>query len=317
MSTHESPAEHRDADSARRTHYGQFYGLTPIETTEPLAIVLGNCQAESLRLMLDGGELGSVRIPPVHELVASDLPHLQRLLSRVAVLVAQPVKDGYHGMPLGTAEIVRQLGAAARVVLVPVIRFSGLYPLHGIVRVPSDSALDPPVVAYHDFRVLVEAAHRRGGSTAVTDAAILSNSVREIARLSLAELQRREADHETVVISDLYREPHFEQMRTINHPGNSVLESLADRVLDRLGIRRAPTDPGRPLLNGVHAPREDAVIAALGLNDAPREHWIVDGQHVSTERVRDEHLRFYEQHPDAIDAGLKRYQREIQLLGLA
>ena len=84
-----------EAARGRRLHYGEFYGLRPLPPDDgrPLVVVHGNCQAESLRVLL-AGSLRSVRVPPVHELERDDLPHLRRTLAHASVLLSQPVRPG-------------------------------------------------------------------------------------------------------------------------------------------------------------------------------------------------------------------------------
>jgi len=292
----------------RTRHFGTFYGLDEPAGDGPVALVVGNCQAESLRIMLDGGGLRTVRLPAVHEIVAADLPHLDRWLARAALLVSQPIRDDYRGLPLGTTQLVRRLGAGARTVRVPVIRFAGLYPAHAIVRPPDDPGLVPPVVAYHDLRLLAEAA---GLSRPKLDPA----TVRAIAGHSLAQLRTREAAHGAVVVSDLFTTPSFEQMRTLNHPGNPVWSALAARVRAALALPEHAVDPGRPLLDSVHAPREAAVIEAWDLDEQERPHWVVDGEIVDTGAVREAQLAWYARHPGVVRAGLARHADSLRLLG--
>jgi hypothetical protein len=295
----------------RTRHFAAFYGLEEPEGDGPVALVVGNCQAESLRIMLDGGGLRTVRMPAVHEIVTGDLPHLDRWLARAALLISQPVHDDYHGLPLGTAQLTARLGGGARTVRVPVIRFAGLYPAHAIVRPPSDPSLVPPVVEYHDLRILAEAA----GLPALPrlDAA----TVRAIAAHSLDQLRRREVAHGTVVVSDLFATPSFALMRTLNHPGNPVFAALAARVRSALDRPEHAADPGRPLLDAVHAPREAAVIEAWGLDEQERPHWIVGGEPVEPAAVRAAHLAWYAAHPDAVRAGLARHADSLRILGVS
>ncbi|MEV4352582.1 WcbI family polysaccharide biosynthesis putative acetyltransferase [Actinoplanes sp. NPDC049596] len=295
----------------RTRHYGVFYGLEEPVGDGPVALVVGNCQAESLRIMLDGGGLRTVRLPPVHELVADDLPHLARWLARTQVLITQPIRDNYRGLPLGSAQLREPLGPGARTVRVPVIRFAGLYPAHAIVRPPSDPSLVPPVVAYHDLRVLAEAAEVPLRSPLAVPA------VRAIAEHSLDQLRMRESAHGTVVVSDVFAAPSFAQMRTLNHPGNPVWTALAERVRAALGLPEHAADPGRPLLDSVHAPREAAVLEAWNLDEPERSYWLVDGQAVEAEAVREAHLGWYARHPDAVRAGLARHADALRLLGAA
>ncbi|MET0989091.1 MAG: WcbI family polysaccharide biosynthesis putative acetyltransferase, partial [Glaciihabitans sp.] len=268
----------------------------------------------SLRLFLDGGAMPWIRMPAIHELVASDIPHLNRLLGRAAVLVSQPIQDDYHGLPIGTRNLVEALHPGSQTVIVPVIRFAGLYPTHVLIRPPANPGLTPPIVAYHDLRTLAEAADRFHGRTTplrpVTPA-----SVRAVGERSLQELRSRELRHSTVMVSDLFEQPTFDQMRTINHPGNSVWTALAARVRDVLGHERVTVDPGREILNNVHAPRTAAVIEAYGLPASSTSDWSVDGVPVSDDDVHSAHLRWYEQHPDVIDAGIARHRPTLEAMG--
>ncbi len=298
------------ADTPRNRHYAGFYGLEGLEADAPVALVHGNCQAESLRIVLDGPGLATVRLPPVHELTADDLPHLAGWLAQAQVLVTQPVRAGYRGLPLGWRELAAGLPAAARVVRVPVVRFAGLYPTHAIVRPPADPGLVPPVVGYHDLRTLAEAAGL--GPLPALDVA----RVRALAAHSLGQLRTRELAHDTEVVSTLFEQPSFAQMRTLNHPGNVVIGALAARVRARLGLPEHDGDPGRPLLDAIHAPREPAVVEAFGLEDAPREHWTVDGVRVPVADVRTAHLAWYAGRPDVVAAGLQRHAHALRLLGL-
>ncbi len=291
-------------DDARRRHYADLY--EPVDHDGPLGVIVGNCQAESLRVALDGSGARLLRIPPVHELDADDMPHLRRILERVDVLVAQPIRDDYHGLPLGTRQLLAAT-SARRTAIVPVIRFAGLYPWQAIVRPPSDPSMTPPVVPYHDLRVLAEAA----GSPlpATTPRAILA-----VGAASIAELQRREQRDDAVAASDVLTHPSFALMRTINHPGNPVWEALAIRVHDRLGLEGDIVPLPRQLLDAIHAPRERAVVDALGLDDEPRDHWLVGGGPVEVADVTAAHLEWYREHPEVVAAGVERHRATLEEL---
>jgi Polysaccharide biosynthesis enzyme WcbI len=304
-----------DAADPRTRHYGDFYGVSDTPPEGEITLVIGNCQAESLRIVLDGG-LATVRMPAIHELTAADLPYLDAWLAKTRVLVTQPVHDDYHGMPLGSTQLAARLAPGARVVRVPVIRFAGLYPAAALVRPPADPSLVPPVVEYHDLRTLTEAAVRAGLADAPLPA-LHSAAVHAIAALSLGELRRREAGHETVPVSDLFATPSFAQMRTMNHPGNAVWAEVAVRVQSALGLPEHAADPGRPLLDRVHAPREQAVIDAFGLDAEPTDDWTIAGERVPAAAVRDAHLRWYAERPEVVAAGLARHEDALRMLARA
>lgn len=296
---------------ARRRHYGAFYGLD--EPAGPLALAWGNCQAESLRVLLatvPGLPFTPVRVPPVHEITDDDLPHLGRLLARTGLLAAQPVRDGYRGLPLGTAELAAALPPGARTVRWPVIRHPALHPWSAIVRHPDDPAAVPPPVPYHDLRALAAAAGRAPGRPPGPAA------LREVGDRAVAELARRERRDADVGVSDVVASVGAAAAHTLNHPGNPVLRVLADRVLAAAGTPAAVRDPGRELLGGIRAPLRRDVLDALDLPDEPRAHWRVGDRRIGEDRVRAEQLRWYARHPGWVAAGLERHAPTLELLGL-
>lgn len=293
-------------DHARRRHYREFYDDVP---DEPLAVVWGNCQAEALRVLLSGSPtfpLRTVRVPPVHELTPEDLPHLDAVLARTRLVVSQPVRDGYRGLPLGTGEVRSRAGA--RLVVWPVIRYRGLHPWVALVRHPIDMAAVPPVVPYHDLRILSDAA----GIAPV--APPTADGYRAVAARSLAELRAREDRFCDVGVSDALTGFGAAAVHTLNHPGNEVLILLARRVQEAAGAPADADDPGRELLGGIRAPLEPGVLDALGVDAAPRPRWTVDGAEI-LEPLREPHLTWYADRPEWVSAGRERYAADLADLG--
>lgn len=281
----------------------------------PLLVVVGNCQAESFRLLLDAGDVRTQRIPAVHELTPADAADLRALLSRTDLLVAQPTVDDYRGLPVGTSQLLTVLPPSARVALVPSLRFSGLHPFHLLVHPPGLERPDPPVVPYHDVRTVLAAADARAGRPPRAAVELTAAGVRAVASASVAELARREALHGTVVVSDLFTAPVADSMRTINHPGNAVLLPVVARLRAALGLEPRVVDIGRPLLNGMHAPLLPEVVAALDLDASPTADWTIDGRTVATSSVTDAHLAWYLQRPEMLDAAVDRIAAQLELLG--
>lgn len=303
----------------RRLHYGEFYGLREVpQDSRPLLVVHGNCQAESLRVLVGdgpGAPVRTVRVPPVHELEADDLPHLDALLAQVDVLVSQPVAGGYRGLPLGTAEVASRAartglagsagggGGGAHLVVVPVLRWAALHPFQVVVRSPG--AGEPPLVPYHDLRTLALAA----GAPALREvpSAAAARAVRD---RSVGELRSREQRHGSLPVVDLLTGAGARATHTVNHPGNEVLLGLARRVLEAAGLPGDVSDPGRTLLDSVHAPVLPEVLDALGLGDelgAAHPDWLVHGRQLDDGEVREAHLRWYAEHPEVAGAGLTRH----------
>ncbi|WP_285025452.1 WcbI family polysaccharide biosynthesis putative acetyltransferase [Plantibacter sp. ME-Dv--P-122b] len=279
---------------ARRRHYAEFYGLAPLPPA--FGVVLGNCQAESLRTVMDAPDRRFVRVPAVHEMTAEDAERLHEVVGAAHTVVSQPVRDDYHGLRLGTRQVTAS--TRGRVLTVTPVRFGGLHPFQAAVRVPGVEE-NPPIVAYHDVRTLAAAVGLSCASRLQPDA------VRAIGRASVEELRRREVVTD-VAVSDLFDSVTADHARTVNHPGNAIWLPLGARILDLLGAHGGVTDPGRPLLNAVRAPLLPEVVDAWSLPDEPRDHWIIEGVEVDDAEVRAAHTGWYASHPEFVAAAVDR-----------
>ncbi|MDI9891165.1 WcbI family polysaccharide biosynthesis putative acetyltransferase [Microbacterium sp. IEGM 1404] len=293
----ESLADEDAAVIARRRHYAEFFGDVP--APEGYGVVVGNCQAESIRLVVSNDTHPGVRVPAVHEMDAADAERLHRLLAGASFLVVQPIRDDYRGLPLGTAQLRAALPAHARTVVVPSLRYGGLQPFQAAIRVPGVDE-DPPLVAYHDVRLLAEAAGLPVAPVLPPDV------VRAVAEDSLAELRRREDLGVDVVASDLYAPVVADLARTVNHPGNAVFLPLGERIVAALGAPGTAVDPGRPILAGVRAPLEPWVVEAWDLDAEPRPDWIVAGEMLDARTVAEAHRGWYAAHPEFVTAAVER-----------
>ncbi len=280
----------------------------------PLLLVVGNCQAESFRLLLDADDVRTQRLPALHELTPSDVAALQQLLPRTDLLVAQPTSDDYRGLPVGTGQLQALLPPSAVVALVPSLRYAGLHPFHVLVHPPGLERPDPPVVPYHDVRTLVAADDALCGRPARDPLPLTTSIVRAVAAASVEELERREDRHGTVVVSDLFAAPTADSMRTINHPGNAVLVPVAARLRTALGLAPRPPAVDRPLLSSIHAPLLPEVVAAHGLDADPTSDWLVDARTVPVTTVTDAHLAWYDRRPEMLSAALARTRELRELL---
>ncbi len=312
--------EEVNADAGRTWHYRDFYrpaGTPPAERL-PLWLVIGNCQAEALRLTLDAvvdRPYRTARIPPVHELEPADLPYLRVLLSEAAVLVSQPIRDNYRGLPVGSAELRAQLSPGATVVRWPVIRDASLYPFQVIVRHPADRAATPPLVPYHDLRTVAAARDGRDPDQP-WDVEVTEEQIRAAAQASRAELARRERRDTDVGISDALASFGAQAAHTINHPGNPVFYELATRILDFQGVRGDVPSRDRQLLSSAYAPLEPRVLTALGITGTARPQWCLNGETLTPDQVHAAQLCWYHAHPDYIRLAVERHGHLMELLGL-
>ena len=306
-----------DPFAGRSRHYRDFYAPADAQDA-PLWLVVGNCQAEAVRRVLDnvpGRPYRTARIPPVHELTADDLPFLDALLAQTAVLVSQPIRADYRDLRLGTAQLVERLAPRAVCVRWPVIRYAGPYPFQAIVRRPADRSLNPPVVPYHDLRT-VAAARAGRARTDPWDVEVSADQIRAVAAYSRDELARRESRDCDVGISDLLTGLGAGAAHTINHPGNALLEALAQRILDRLGVPLAVPAVDTVLLSSVTAPLESRVLEALGLGGTARPNWCSDGAVISPQTVHAAQLSWYRSNPDFVELAVERHGIVMEMLGL-
>ncbi len=308
----------------RTLHYGSFYGLDDdASDNRPTLLVWGNCQAEALRIVLDsspGNPFRTVRVPPVHELTASDIPHVERLLGQVGTLITQPVRAGYRELPIGTADVAEMMPPTSTRIVWPVIRYSGLYPWQIIVRHPSAPSAVPPGVPYHDLRTILAVRDARLRFEE-WDLDIEPAEILRIAERSVDELKRREQRDCDIGISDVLCPLGAAAANTINHPGNAVLIELGNRILTALDVSALdPSGPSaidRELLGGVRAPLERRVIDALGLDAEVRTSWTIEGTVVNEHTIHAQQMAWYANHPEFIDAALTRYSELIDVLGLS
>ncbi|PKH42676.1 peptide ABC transporter ATPase [Nocardioides alpinus] len=280
-------------------------------------MVVGNCQAESFRLLLEADDVRTRRIPAIHELSGNDVVELHALLARTDLLVAQPTKDDHRGLPIGTRQLRAVLPPSARVALVPSLRYAGLHPFHLLVHPPGLERPDPPVVPYHDLRTVLAADDLRAGRPARVPLGLTPAGIRAVAQASVDELARRERHHGTVVVSDLFASPGADSMRTVNHPGNAVLVPVAARLREALGLPERTPGIDRPLLASIHAPLLPEVVAALRLDAPATTAWTVEGREVSTGTVSAAHLAWYADRPEMLDAALSRVGPLRELLATA
>lgn len=275
--------------------------------------VVGNCQAESLRkLLMSSGKFDSERIAPVHELTAEDMGWFTDLIARTDVLVTQPIRDGYRGLPVGTSQLLARLPRGAVHAVVPVLRFDALMPYQAIIRDPDDPSLNPPVVPYHDLRILAAAAR---GLDAPVEVHPALAALRKAAAMSITQIRSREQRHSAVVVSDyLETTPVW---HTVNHPDNATLTVLAERTLAALGAEGTVTAPDYEMLGGLDAPVDPEAATALGVSVAGRSRWQHRaGDPIDAGEIAQQQLAFYRSRPALVAHGCQRHADRLANLGL-
>jgi Polysaccharide biosynthesis enzyme WcbI len=300
----------------------------------PLCVVYGNCQAEPLRALLDGSPEFTARfatepIPAINELRRkllkgddSALRRLRETVSRASLVLTQRIQDDYHGLMLGTDQVLSHAPRRHRTLTFPASHHEGTFPYVGYVPVPGSATVaSAPLIEYHDLRIMACAA--RGWTATQTEEWLSAyeapaDALRTIWAQADAALAANEKGLD-VRISERVGAPGLRgrTFHTVDHPTVTLMCELAGAVHDALGLRwEAPADPVDEL-DWLIAPVDQATIRALDLNIEPRLEWVRRGIRYTPKELVVPHLRFYEERPDILDAGVSFHAERLRELALA
>jgi Polysaccharide biosynthesis enzyme WcbI len=207
-------------------------------------VVVGNCQARALEMMLStNAEFTSrfelMSFPAVHEISVERMPELHRAVADASVLVVQRIDEGYRGgIGLGTETLAR-IAERATVVRWPSVYWAGYFPDLLYLR----DAQGQPVVDgpfdYHDRSIL--RAYAEGldedAALALLGDPELPSDARAWAASATAELDERGRDCDVQVTSFIdsrFREELL--FFTMNHPTNRLLGFLAQETTNLIGV---------------------------------------------------------------------------------
>jgi hypothetical protein len=302
--------------------YGQFRdsGIELAGTTraarKPLAIVHGNCQAEPIRRLLRpaiGDSYALIRTPAVHLATAASSERLKKVLPRVSLLITQQIRDGYHGLDIGTAHIRGYLPEHCRTITVPSIYFRGYHPYLVYVSASGASRHRTTIGEYHDLRT-VEAA-RRGltGTPGLRWITSLPEQPRYRGSVwadSLTEIIRRENDLD-VRISHRITDPNS-PMWTLNHPPASLLVEVCQQIANHVGGDAASVSARRnEPLGDLRIPPDHFgdSIGAPRAEPVGRRTWLVYGKPVLESDVIMSNLAHYASRPDIVAAATDQHRQ--------
>jgi hypothetical protein len=301
----------------------------PAESSErPLCIVYGNCQAEPIRTLLDRSPSFSARfrtepVPAVHTITSATIAGVRDAVARASLIVSHPVRDGYHGFPVGSEEILGSARRRCRRVMMPALYYDGLYPFHVYLRANDARSSAAPLSVYHDLRFLFCAA--RGWDLARSLAwwrefVPPAGGVRQIA----AEAHERLFSYEASSRLDVRVGPeiletdlHGRSFLTVDHPTNLALDQVVAGIHGRLGLSYKSPALDDELLGDIRAPLEAAVIDALDLGVNERRDWEITGTAIAQEDLLARHLAWYADRPELVAGGTAQLERRMYFLGLA
>lgn len=290
-----------------------------------MCVVYGNCQAEAIRTLLDCSPAFRKRfrtqsIPAVHTVTTDTVEVAREAVAGASLIVSHPVRDGYHGYPVGSEEILECARPDCRRVTIPALYYDGLYPFQVYVRDEQGAAPGTPLSIYHDLRFLFCAGQGWNIETArawLRAFVPSAQGIEQAADAARAGLLAHEAELD-VQVGERLTEPArlAHSFFTVNHPTNAGMGHVVAEVHAQLGIPYPPPSTDDELLGTLRTPLEESVIEALELPVRPRSQWNIKGSTVTLEDLLAVHLEWYEGRRELVQAGLSEYEFRLRSLGI-
>jgi hypothetical protein len=282
-------------------------------------VVIGNCQATALEMMLSTNDeftsrFKLVSFPPVHEMLEATVPELHRAVADAAVVIPQRVDEAYRaGIGLGTKTLA-SLAGTANVVRWPSLYWAGYIPdLFYLRDAAGDPVLDGPF-DYHDRLIL-----RAYGSGVDVDTVCRlledperPSDARAWAAAATAELEARGRDcdiHVASFIESSFREELL--FFTMNHPTNRLLGFVAQQITEFLGIpgrvdpRRMPDEVLGSTFYPLHANHVRALDLAFGAECRAGSTPVkIRGVIYEPEQAVQAFFDYYDAHPHLVELNL-------------
>ena len=257
----------------------------------------------------------------MHQVTADNVALLRSAVASASLIVSHPVRDGYHGFPIGSEEILTHAPDDCRRVTIPALYYDALYPFSVYVRADVLAKPSAPLSIYHDLRFLHCAA--MGWDLETARAWLRSfvpppDGVRQFAAEAFNTLVAYEATLD-VRVSELLTGPDVlpRAMFTVDHPTNHGLEAIVAGIHDQLGLSYSPGDQGEELLGERRGPLEPSVIDALELTGTPRLDWWIKGERITQESLLAAHLAWYANHRKLLPVWVEQHAARLRALGLS
>jgi hypothetical protein len=282
-------------------------------------VVVGNCQAKALEMMLGtNNEFTSrfefVSFPAVHEIPEAMVPELHKAVASATVLVAQRIEESYRDdLGLGTETLARIAGRAT-VVRWPSVYWAGYFPDLFYLR---DTAGQPVVDGpfdYHDRSILH--AYAAGvdvvGTCQLLEDPELPSNAQAWAAGATAELDVRGQGCDVQVapfIASRFRDELL--FFTMNHPANRLLGFIAQEITELIGIsggvdhRRVPDEVLGPTFYPLHANHVRALELGFGTKfRAGNTPFKIRGMTYEPSEAVQAFFAYYAAHPHLLELNL-------------
>lgn len=243
--------------------------------------IIGNCQAEALRSILYEAHspFEIVHLPEYHMMTPADVAPVIDLLDSADLVMAQRVSPDFRIEAMRPSNLRERLGE--KCILWPNIYFDGYFPGLRYVYGSDGHKLIGPVGDYHFEQILgcwLQGLEPKEAAEHLTSPDGWAWCLGDPAAASLERLQQREADCH-VGISDYIAQNFASRklMYAMNHPRNSVLLEMLDRMLVYAGIE-----------NGyrLRAAHQSERLARIVIPTLPR-YFVTQGIHAGCEMFFD------------------------------
>jgi hypothetical protein len=282
-------------------------------------VIVGNCQATALELMLNTSDeftrrFEFVSFPPVHEFPEERVPELHRAVTDADLLILQRIDDGYRdSMGLGT-DTLAKIARTSNVLRWPSVYWAGYFPdLFYLRDAVGGLVLDGPS-DYHDRTIL--RAYAAGvdvpGTCLLLEDPERPSAARAWAEEATAELSSRGRDCEVQVtefIASRFREELL--FYTMNHPTNRLLAFIAQQIIDLIGVlgnvdsQRMPGEVLGSTFYPLHANHVRALELSFGEElGAGRTPFRMRGTSYDAVRAVRAFYDYYEAHPQLVEFNL-------------
>ncbi len=282
-------------------------------------VIVGNCQAKALEVMLATNEQFSQRFefvsfPAVHEIDPATVPALHEAVAAATIVMPQRVDEGYRdGLGLGTETLARIAGRAT-VVRWPSVYWAGYFPDLFYLR---DAAGRPVVDGpfdYHDrliLRAFAEGLEVSAVCCLMADAERPSNAP-EWAAHATAELDVRGRDCDIDVAPFIASHFRSEMLFfSMNHPTNRLLAFIAQEISERIGLGGRTKSECVPveILSHTFYPLHANHVRSLELSfghdvRAGNAPFRIRGQTYEAQEAVQAFFAYYAEHPDLVELNL-------------
>lgn len=202
--------------------------------------IAGNCQAETLRWMSTVADkrLQVEQLPAYHELTAETEPLVHAAFEDAEAIFAQRVAEDFYIESLRPSRLKERYGDKCS--LWPNIYFDGYFPgLRYLYRLDGHKVVGP-LGDYH-FQQIIDGWVARKSNPQILESLLSTQGwpwcEADPAEQSLNQLRRREQDCDVIISDHIARNFRTRKlMHSMNHPVNSVLMVLFDRLMERHGL---------------------------------------------------------------------------------